>query len=125
MRPRPIIPTDWIGTAFAVFFFDSAVAALGCFGKVYVYERAFARVAHYRAAERAARRLERGLWSACSKPLTGSGGGSGCHPSYTPCLPVVGDLDCDDVRRMGKAPVRVTGSDPYRLDGDGDGWGCE
>ena len=95
------------------------------FGKVYVYERAFQRLARYRDAERAARRLERGLWSACSMPPAGSGGGGGCHPSYTPCLPIVGDLDCDDVRRMGKAPVRVSGSDPYRLDGDGDGWGCE
>jgi hypothetical protein len=30
-----------------------------------------------------------------------------------------------DVEAMGKAPVRVTGSDRYRLDADGDGWGCE
>jgi len=50
---------------------------------------------------------------------------TGCHPSYTPCLPIVGDLDCADVRARGVAPVRVTGSDPYRLDGDGDGFGCE
>jgi Excalibur calcium-binding domain len=26
---------------------------------------------------------------------------------------------------MGIAPVRVIGSDPHRLDGDGDGLGCE
>ncbi|MDQ3866686.1 MAG: excalibur calcium-binding domain-containing protein [Actinomycetota bacterium] len=26
---------------------------------------------------------------------------------------------------MGKAPVRVYGPDRYRLDGDGDGVGCE
>jgi hypothetical protein len=51
--------------------------------------------------------------------------GGNCHASYTPCLPIVGDLDCADVRALGKAPVRVVGSDPYRLDGDGDGWGCE
>jgi hypothetical protein len=31
------------------------------------------------------------------------------------------DLDCPDVGRR----VRVTGSDPHRLDRDGDGWGCE
>jgi subtilisin-like proprotein convertase family protein len=48
-----------------------------------------------------------------------------CEPGYSPCLPIVGDLDCDDVRAMGLAPVRVTGSDRYRLDGDNDGWGCE
>jgi len=50
---------------------------------------------------------------------------SSCHPSYSPCLPIVSDLDCSDVRAMGKAPVQVIGSDPYRLDGDGDGYGCE
>jgi micrococcal nuclease len=51
--------------------------------------------------------------------------GASCHPNYSPCLPIVSDLDCADVRAMGKAPVQVTGSDPYRLDGDGDGVGCE
>jgi hypothetical protein len=53
------------------------------------------------------------------------GGGSDCHPSYTPCLPIVGDLDCADVRDMGKAPVSIKGPDEYRLDGDSDGLGCE
>ncbi len=50
---------------------------------------------------------------------------SNCHPSYTPCLPIVGDLDCPEVRAMGKAPVHVIGPDDYRLDRDGDGLGCE
>lgn len=50
---------------------------------------------------------------------------SNCQAGYSPCLPIVDDLDCADVRAMGKAPVRVTGSDPYRLDRDGDGIGCE
>jgi hypothetical protein len=31
------------------------------------------------------------------------------------------DLDCADVGHT----VKVTGSDPHRLDRDGDGWGCE
>jgi hypothetical protein len=35
------------------------------------------------------------------------------------------DLDCADVRALDVAPVRIVGSDPYRLDGDGDGYGCE
>jgi len=48
-----------------------------------------------------------------------------CHPSYIPCLPIVGDLDCPDVRAMGKDPVQVIGYDDYRLDGDSDGIGCE
>jgi micrococcal nuclease len=50
---------------------------------------------------------------------------SSCHPSYTPCLPIVGDLNCPDVRAMGKAPVKVIGPDDYNLDRDGDGIGCE
>jgi micrococcal nuclease len=61
-------------------------------------------------------------------PLVDGGGGPDpdCHPSYTPCLPIVGDLDCADVRSMGAAPVRVKGPDDYRLDGsDNDGIGCE
>jgi hypothetical protein len=47
-----------------------------------------------------------------------------CAPGYSPCLPVVGDLDCDQIP-ASKKPVRVTGSDQYRLDDDGDGLGCE
>jgi micrococcal nuclease len=50
---------------------------------------------------------------------------SSCHPSYTPCLPIVGDLNCPDVRAMGKAPVTVIGPDDYNLDRDHDGIGCE
>jgi hypothetical protein len=46
-------------------------------------------------------------------------------PGYSPCLPITGDLDCRDIEAMGLAPVTVTGSDRYRLDGDGDGIGCE
>jgi hypothetical protein len=36
----------------------------------------------------------------------------------------VADLNCADIPTSTK-PVRVTGSDPYRLDGDGDGIACE
>jgi hypothetical protein len=43
----------------------------------------------------------------------------GCVPPYPP------DLDCADVHALGIAYVRVVGSDPHRLDGDGDGLGCE
>lgn len=96
---------------------------LGGFGKVYVYEHPFRRLGRYRDAEGTARRLRRGLWAGCSSPAPVTGA-SGCHPSYSPCLPVVGDLDCGDIPGS-KKPVRVRGSDPYRLDGDGDGWGCE
>jgi hypothetical protein len=35
------------------------------------------------------------------------------------------NLDCADVAALGLAPVSVSGADRYRLDGDGDGIGCE
>jgi uncharacterized protein DUF1524 len=47
-----------------------------------------------------------------------------CAPGYTPCLPIVADLDCGDISDSLK-PIHVTGSDAYRLDADGDGLGCE
>lgn len=50
--------------------------------------------------------------------------GSGCQAGYSPCLPRVADLNCADIP-ASKKPVRVTGPDPYRLDGDGDGIACE
>lgn len=53
---------------------------------------------------------------------------SGCTPGYDPCLPPASDYDCaggsgDGPKYTG--PVKVTGSDPYGLDTDSDGWGCE
>ena len=103
----------------------------GGFAKVYVYRNAFERLPAYRSAERAAKGAAGGQWKACTAgtpvpvPALTPPSGSGCHSSYSPCLPIVGDLDCADVRALGVAPVRVLGSDPYRLDGDSDGLGCE
>jgi hypothetical protein len=54
----------------------------------------------------------------------GGSGGAGCEPGYSPCLPITGDLNCSDIPDS-KKPVHVTGSDPYNLDSDGDGLGCE
>lgn len=54
-----------------------------------------------------------------------SGGGSGgCEPGYSPCLPRVADLNCSEIP-ADKKPVRVTGSDPYHLDADHNGIGCQ
>jgi hypothetical protein len=55
-------------------------------------------------------------------------GQDGCTPGYSPCLPPASDYDCaggtgDGPKYTG--PVKVTGSDPYDLDGDSDGQGCE
>lgn len=51
-----------------------------------------------------------------------------CTRGYRPCLHPASDYDCrggsgDGPRYTGT--VRVTGSDPYGLDSDNDGWGCE
>ena len=95
------------------------------------------------ASARGAKAARRGLWSACPSTVldpnravdTGRSGppaqapppsgrcdpnyAGGCVPPYPP------DVDCADIRALGIAPVRVVGSDPHRLDGDGDGLGCE
>ena len=57
-----------------------------------------------------------------------AGGSSNCTPGYTPCLPPASDYDCRGGSGNGPkytGPVRVTGSDPYDLDRDGDGKACE
>jgi hypothetical protein len=51
-----------------------------------------------------------------------------CTMGYSPCLPPASDYDC--AGGSGDGPkytgfVRVTGSDPYGLDADNDGYGCE
>jgi hypothetical protein len=56
-----------------------------------------------------------------SKPSKAPKPAGNCMAGYTPCLPVVADLDCGEIGH----PVTVTGSDPYRLDRDGDGVGCD
>jgi hypothetical protein len=54
---------------------------------------------------------------------------SNCHPSYSGCLKQnVGDYDCTGGSGNGPnytGPVQVYGSDPFDLDRDNDGWGCE
>ena len=46
-----------------------------------------------------------------------------CHSAYEPCLSVVEDLNCSDVQ--GPITVKDPAIDPYQLDRDGDGTGCE
>lgn len=52
-----------------------------------------------------------------------------CHPSYSGCLnPNASDYDCAGGSGNGPyytGPVQVYGSDPFDLDRDNDGWGCE
>jgi hypothetical protein len=71
----------------------------------------------------------------CHKASTGGGGGGGgtCTPGYSPCLVYHGGADYDSYGQGGNGPYytqpgvvyRVTGSDPYRLDGNNNGLGCE
>jgi hypothetical protein len=61
-------------------------------------------------------------------PSATAGKHRNCTPGYKPCLKRASDYDCkggtgDGPKYTGK--VRVTGSDPYGLDSDNDGWGCE
>lgn len=51
-----------------------------------------------------------------------------CTKGYKPCLHPASDYDCaggtgDGPKYTGT--VRVKGSDPYDLDSDNDGYGCE
>ena len=54
---------------------------------------------------------------------------SQCDPNYSGCVPIASDVDCAGGRGNGPAytrgPVKVIGKDIYKLDGDGDGIGCE
>lgn len=52
-----------------------------------------------------------------------------CHPNYAGgCVPIASDVDCagsGDGPGFVAGAVRVVGRDIYRLDGDGNGYGCD
>ena len=69
--------------------------------------------------------------SAATAPLPAASSAS-CHPDYATCIPIKGngsgqgevnDLDCGSIGK--RVTVRVIGVDPYRLDADADGSGCD
>ena len=92
-----------------------------------------------------ARKERLGLWSACqgtqgapvppaptTAPPVSTYEISACHPDYLTCIRVEGDgsgsgdendLDCGSIGDAVK--LRRNGVDPYRLDADGDGIGCQ
>ena len=66
--------------------------------------------------------------TAGSKRSSDAGASRNCTPGYSPCLVPASDYDCRGGSGNGPryaGPVRVTGSDPYDLDRDGDGKACE
>ena len=112
-----------------------ALVATG-YAKAYVYGGApFEYSRPFLRAQSRARSGARGLWGppcrgntaqpqprARAKPRSTRPPGANCNPNYRPCVPnSPTDLDCGDIGFT----VTVVGSDPYRLDGDGDGHGCE
>ena len=88
-----------------------------------------------------AQRKSLGLWKKCpgtsltpdialktdfSKATSSGGSVTGCNPNYQGCIPnSTQDLDCSDIKKLGLAPVKVIGTDVYKLDRDGDGIGCK
>jgi hypothetical protein len=72
-----------------------------------------------------------GFTGDCHRPSTGGGGT--CTPGYSPCLVYHGGADYDCYGKGGDGPYytqpgvvyQVTGSDPYGLDGNNNGLGCE
>jgi micrococcal nuclease len=108
--------------------------------KVYVYGGVpFEYAGTFQAAQGRARTAGVGLWGgtchgnttkpdpsvarpAPTPPPPAPSSGN-CDPNYAgACVPLSSsDLDCKDI----PGTVRVVGSDPHRLDGDHDGWGCE
>lgn len=121
----------------------------GGYGHEYTYERPHIYQEEFRRAEAEAREAGRGLWAegvcvdesqdpngqtADSDSVTNSGVSApeandivatttACHPAYNPCLEVVSDLNCKDIGEV--VTVKKAGVDPYGLDRDNDGIGCE
>ena len=102
------------------------------YGHEYTYNVPHKHQQAFQQAEKEARDAERGLWApgACADQETedsesagNNNPSEGCHPAYEPCLPIVDDLNCGDVD--GPITVKNPGVDPYRLDRDSDGTGCE
>jgi hypothetical protein len=96
-----------------------------------VKRRAAKRAATARAArrQREARRRAAAAATAAQRDITNASGGR-CDPNYEgACLdPDASDYDCEGGSGDGPeytGTVRVVGDDPYDLDRDGDGTGCD
>ena len=101
------------------------------YGREYTYSVPHKYQREFQEAQKAAENAQRGLWApdACAvqgtedSEATDGTASEDCHAAYEPCLPIVDDLNCSDVQ--GPIIVKSPGVDPYRLDRDNDGMGCE
>lgn len=100
------------------------------------------------AAFAEAKAAKRGLWGACGSRTTKAPApappaaaprtpaparpAARCHPDYATCIPIKGDgsgrgaandLDCPEIGKLVR--LQRIGVDPYRLDADRDGTGCD
>jgi hypothetical protein len=70
-----------------------------------------------------------GGFNECGLPHHGGGRPGGCEPGYSKCLDRSAiDYDCrkkGDGPKYVHSPIQVTGSDPFDLDSNRDGIGCE
>ena len=101
--------------------------------KVYVFERPFQRLHRYRGAESRGRRVSPSVWT-CRRtsPAPSPPPSARCEPSYpTLCLdPSTSDYDCaggsgNGPRYVYETNFPVRPPDPFGLDHDDDGIGCE
>ena len=81
------------------------------------------------ASRAAASRAAAASAAASSSAAAAQPPAANCTPGYDPCIPPGPDVDCaggsGNGPRYVDGPVSVTGSDPYGLDADHDGIGCE
>lgn len=124
--------------------FGARMITLGAAAE-YTYDAGYAHQDRYQSAERNAQAADRGLWRVCGgvnvpkqtseppapatpRPLANAPTGN-CTPGYKPCLKPAVDYDCaggsGDGPQYAVGVITITGSDPYELDADNDGFGCE
>jgi membrane protein involved in colicin uptake len=103
---------------------SQAAAQKAAAAKAAAIKAAAAKAAADRAA--AVARAAAAAAAAAAAPTTTA---PNCTSGYDPCIPPGPDVDCaggsGNGPRYVQGPVTVTGSDPYGLDADHDGIGCE
>ena len=106
-----------------------AAAAKAAAEKAAAERAAAAQAAADRAAAAQAPAAPAAQASAPPRAQASSPAAAACTPGYSPCIPPGPDVDCaggsGNGPRYVQGPIIVTGSDPYGLDSDHDGIGCE